>query len=206
MALGRRWGVFVCQAGTLSLRDPVQVRGRGLHSLRESWRLMQFRSRRDAEIAGAEGLVISRRLVTRLHKLAMKLPGHAVACMVGVCSTDARWSPSGPIRDRCELCGEAETPSLRHVMWMCSATAHLRSISEPVSAARVERSGLRQGARRSLAATDGQHTRGRSDFALEARGMGPAVRNASLSCRGSCGSCFLAGFSTCRLLCVSGRS
>ena len=140
--MGRQWGVFACEAGTLSLRSSAQVRGRGLHLLRESWRLTQFRSwlqsdRIDAEVARAEGLVINRRLVARLHKLAMKLPGHAVACMVGGCSTDARWTPSGAIRDRCELCGKAETPSLKHVMWRCSALAHLRSISEPASALRA---------------------------------------------------------------------
>ncbi|CAE7248115.1 kdelr1 [Symbiodinium sp. CCMP2592] len=83
---------------------------------RESWRLAQFRSwlqsdRIDAEVARADDLVITRHLVARLHKLAMKLPGHAVACMAGRCSTDARWTPSGAIRDRCELCGKAETPS-----------------------------------------------------------------------------------------------
>ena len=140
--MGRQWGVFACEAGTLSLRSAAQVRGRGLRLLRESWRLTQFRSwlqsdRIDAEVARAEGLVINRRLVARLHKLAMKLPGHAVACMVGGCSTDARWTPSGAIRDWCELCGKAETPSLKHVMWRCSALAHLRSIPEPASALRA---------------------------------------------------------------------
>ena len=82
--------------------------------------------------------MLSKRLVERLHKTALRLPGHAVACMVGGCTTDARWTPrSGQLRFQCEFCGRHIVPSLRHVLWECEAFAHLRTIPEPVSRLRA---------------------------------------------------------------------
>ena len=127
-AVRNEWGAF-CSADAAHywrLEDPLQSQKRAGHFLRTSWRVAQFNgwlahpSRRDAQVARAVGVQVTPDLVERVRKVSALQDGHGLSVMCGGFSTDARWSPAGPIRDSCRDCLGPQCPAIEHVGWHCS--------------------------------------------------------------------------------------
>ena len=126
----------------LDLQASYKDREKAFHDLRSAWRCTRLEEwlkspRRDAigRSESAPRLGLWTGFVSWLLCF-----GHAVSCMCGGMSTDAKWTPRGPQRLTCECCGLAVVPSVDHVFWVCCAFAELRAqVPRPVSmlAARV---------------------------------------------------------------------
>ena len=107
--------------------------------LRDFWRVSEVGawlahvSRRDCAIAPAAGLRVGPSLVRRLRALAQEQDGEGIAVMCGGASTDAKWTPSGPVLHVCHACREAVVPSFDHVFWRCSFFSPLRVLPRPSS-------------------------------------------------------------------------
>ena len=71
----------------------------------------------------------------RLRRLCAGLSGDCIAVACGGFSTDARWTPRGPQRERCADCDRATVPSVEHIFWHCRREAFscLRSFPKPRS-------------------------------------------------------------------------
>ena len=136
----RRWGVFGDDAYRVwDVRASRALQDKAAHLLRDSWRVLELkawlahRTRRDSAVARAAGLRVGPTLVRRLRALAQNQTGDGIAVMCGGASTDAKWTPSGPIFHVCHACGEATVPSLCHVFWSCSFFSPLRGLPCPSS-------------------------------------------------------------------------
>ena len=107
-----------CQAAQgCSLSSGVLARGPGQE-------LVEHPERIDAGMARAEGGVGHPGLVDRLRRVASQ-DGHGLSVMCGGFSTDAQWSPSGPVRGRCGDSGAEVVPSVAHVAWDVSILSTL---------------------------------------------------------------------------------
>ena len=135
---GRRWGTFVDRARrSWDISAPKALQLKAAHLLRDVWRLAQVvvwrdsPSRRDSALARSISLQITIPLINKLRSLARKQNGDGLAVMCGGASTNAVWTPAGPIRHVCHLCNRSIVPSVSHIFWKCSFFSHLRVLRPP---------------------------------------------------------------------------
>ena len=134
---------------------PKEQRAVSLHHLRQSWRKANLLAwldsdRNDARVALTVGLEenIHDGLIDTLRKVYKQLSNpHEKAVVTGGMHTAAstRWGGTQEIVDEagnmcCPDCGQAQHPTLEHVLWNCDRYAHLR-VNSPPSCPLVRRLG-----------------------------------------------------------------